>query len=263
MESINQLLSTAVPALFPVLLVLSLVVFTKAFKLSKKSSCLFGTLSLLGLFFCALFIICFFANHLFNTQCNTNKMAGLMFFFLFSAHTFCEYGMNSIHENQLRITLCLNGCAILIYDFILVKANLTFTTASLLIIGIVGIILLILNIVTIISLQKMTPYIYMIIHGNKYHVYNEIEPSFGKDNDCYTTITIPLIDNADAEHNTFIKNFYNDNNTYVIRISGALYEIRKDKLITVKNDGDICWLTITTNQVPISVINREMINILF
>ena len=263
MENISQLLTTAIPALFSVLLVLSLIVFAKALKLSKGTNCLFATLSLLGILFWALFLICLTANLLFNTHCNTNKMAGFMFFFLFSSYTFCEYGMNSFHENQLKITLCLDSFAILFYDFALVKAGLTLTTASLYIIDIIGIILVALNIVTIVCLRNLTPYMYMTIHGNKYHVYNEIEPSFGKDKECYTTIAIPLVEKADIEHNTFIKNFDNDDNTYVIKINDDTYEIRKDKLITVKNDGDICWLTITTNQVPISVMNREMVNILF
>lgn len=262
MENI-KLLSTAVPAFFSVLLVLSLIVFTKAFKLSKKSSCLFATLSLLGIVFWVLFIICLTANLLFNTQCNTNKMAGLMFFCLFSAHTFCEYGMNSFHENLLRITLCLDSFAILFYDFILVKADITPKITSLYIIDIIGVSLIALNIVTIVCLRKLTSYMYIVIHGNRYHVYNEIKPLFGKDKECYTTITIPLIEKANVEHNTFIKNFDNDDNTYVIKINDDMYEIRKDKLITVKNDGEICWLTITTNQVPISVMDREMVNVLF
>ena len=157
----------------------------------------------------------------------------------------------------------MNSFAILFYDFVLVKANLTPTITSLYIIDIIGVGLVALNIVTIICLRKLTSYMYIAIHGNRYHVYNEIEPCFGKDKDCYTTITIPLIEKADVEHNTFIKNFDNDDNTYVIKINDDMYEIRKDKLITVKNDGEICWLTITTNQVPISVMDREMVNILF
>lgn len=160
MEITSQLLSTLVPTLFTILLVSSLIVFMKAFKLSKKTSCMFATLSLLGLLFWAVFIICLTANLLFSTHCNTHKIAGLMFFFLYSAHTFCEYGMNRFHDNLLKITLCLDSFAILIYDFRLAKADITFTSQSLCVVAIIGIIIVVLNIVTIICLRKLTPYIY-------------------------------------------------------------------------------------------------------
>lgn len=263
MENSSQILSLIIPAVFTVLLVSSLIVFNKAFRLSKKSSCLFAILSVLGLVFWLLFIVCLAANVIFKAHANTNKLAGLMFFFLLSSHTFCEYGVNKFHDNLLRIALCLDSCAILIHNFVLAKENLTFSTTSLYIISIIGTILIILNIVTIVSLRKMTPYLYMRIHGNHYHVYNEVEPTFGKDKDSYTTITIPLIENASIEQDTFIKDSDDDKNMYVIKIKDNVYEVRDDKPITVKENGDICLVTITTNQTPISAVNREIVSILF
>ena len=262
MENISHLLITAVPALFTVFLVLSLIVRTKASRLSKKTSCLFAILSVLGSFFWLLFIVCLITNVVLKTHANITKLASLMFFFLFSSHTFCEYGVNRAHDNLLRIALCLDSCAVLIIYFVLAKGIVSFSTAPLCVISIVETILIILNIVTIISLRKMTPYMYMTIHGNTYHVYNEIEPSFGKDMECYTTITIPLVDNASIEQNTFIKDSDDDKNMYVIKIKNNVYEVRNDKPITVKENGDICLVTITANQMPISVVNREMVNIL-